>query len=70
MLKLDNPSTFTGKIFQFTGNGSLTGSDQIDLRTISYASVHDSYESGALTVSDGASTVTLDFNGVLHSREF
>ena len=63
MLKLDNPSTFTGKIFQFTGNGSLTGSDQIDLRTISYGSVHDSYESGALTVSDGASTVTLDFNG-------
>jgi hypothetical protein len=70
MLRLDSPSTFTGEIFNFTGNGSLTGSDQIDLRTISYGSVHDSYESGALTVSDGASTVTLDFNGAYTLANF
>jgi hypothetical protein len=35
MLKLDNPSTFTGEIFYFTGNGNLSSSDQIELRTIS-----------------------------------
>jgi hypothetical protein len=63
MLKLDNPSTFTGEIFNFTGNGSLSGSDQIDLRTINYNSVHDSYDTGVLTVTDGTNAVTLDFNG-------
>ena len=63
MLKLDNPSTFTGEIFNFSGNGSLSGSDQIDLRTINYNSVRDSYETGALTMTDGSNSATLDFNG-------
>ena len=63
MLKLDNPSTFTGEIFNFTGNGSLSGSDQIDLRTINYNSVRDSYGTGVLTVTDGSNSATLDFNG-------
>jgi serralysin len=53
MLKLDNPSTFAGEIFNFTGNGSLPGSDQVDLRTISFDSVHDSYGTGVLMVTDG-----------------
>ena len=30
-LKLDAPSTFSGEIFNFRGNGTLSGSDQIDL---------------------------------------
>ena len=63
MLKLDNPSTFTGEIFNFTGNGSLSGSDQIDLTTINYGSVHDSYANGILTVTDGTDSVALHFNG-------
>ena len=63
MLKLDNPSTFTGEIFNFTGNGSLSGSDQIDLTTINYGSVHDSYANGILTVTDGTNSVALHFNG-------
>jgi hypothetical protein len=63
MLKLDNPSTFTGEIFNFTGNGSLSGSDQIDLGTISYNSARDSYGNGVLTVTDGTNSASLRFSG-------
>lgn len=37
-LKLDTPSTSTGKIAGFTGDGTLSGSDQIDLANMSYNS--------------------------------
>ena len=63
MLKLDSPSTFSGLIFNFAGNGTLSGSDQIDLRGINFNSVHDSYTNGVLTVTDGTNTAALDFNG-------
>ena len=62
-LLLDQPSTFSGKIFGFSGNGHLSGSDQIDLKGINYNSVQDSYADGVLTVTDGTDTVKLDFNG-------
>ena len=64
LLKLDTPSTFTGEIYNFTGNGTLSGSDQIDLKNINYNSVQDSYANGVLTVTDGnGDTDKLDFNG-------
>ncbi len=63
MLKLDSLTAFTGVIDNFTGNGSLSGSDQIDLKGINFSSVHDSYSNGILTVTDGTDTTTLDFNG-------
>jgi VCBS repeat-containing protein len=63
MLKLDSLTAFTGVIDNFTGNGSLSGSDQIDLKGINFNSVHDSYSNGVLTVTDGTNTATLDFNG-------
>ena len=63
ILMLISPSTFTGEILNFTGNGSLSGSDQIDLGTISYSSVQDSYADGILTVTDGTNSVALQFNG-------
>jgi hypothetical protein len=63
MLKLDSLTAFTGVIDNFTGNGSLSGSDQIDLKGINFNSVHDSYSNGILTVTDGTNTATLDFNG-------
>ena len=63
MLKLDSLTAFTGVIDNFTGNGSLSGSDQIDLKGINFNSVHDSYSNGILTVTDGTDTTTLDFNG-------
>jgi hypothetical protein len=62
-LILESPSTFSGEIFNFTGNGSLSGSDQIDLKGINYNSVHDSYANGVLTVTDGTDTAHLDFSG-------
>jgi len=63
MLKLDAPSSFTGNISNFSGNGTLSGSDQIDLTNINFNSVHDSYANGVLTVSDGTTTDTLNFSG-------
>ena len=62
-LRLDHSSTFTGKISNFTGNGTLSGSDQIDLKDVKYSSVHDSYANGVLTVTDGTDTAKLTFNG-------
>jgi hypothetical protein len=63
MLKLDTPSTFGGVIFNFAGNGSLSGSDQIDLKGMNFNAVQDSYTNGVLTVTDGTHTAALDFNG-------
>jgi hypothetical protein len=63
MLKLDDPSTFSGEIFNFTGNGTLSGSDQIDLTNINCSSVRDSYANGVLTVTDGTHTDELNLNG-------
>jgi hypothetical protein len=62
-LKLDNPSTFSGTISNFSGNGTLSGSDQIDLKGLNFNSAHESYSNGVLTVTDGKHTDTLDFNG-------
>jgi hypothetical protein len=63
MLRLDSPSTFSGAINNFAGNGSLSGSDQIDLKGINFNSVQDSYSNSVLTVTDGTHTAALDFNG-------
>ena len=63
MLKLDSPSTFDGVIYNFTGNGTLSSSDQIDLKGIKFNSVSDSYSNGVLTVTDGTHSAALDFNG-------
>ena len=62
-LELDQPSTFNGVIFGFTGNGTLSGSDQIDLKGINFNTVHDSYSNGVLTVTDGTNSAALDLNG-------
>jgi len=62
-LQLDDAPTFSGQIVNFTGNGSLSGSDQIDLRNINYSSVQDSYANGVLTVTDGSNTAELSFSG-------
>ena len=63
MLKIDHSSTFSGTIFNFTGNGTLSGSDQIDLKDVNFNSLHDSYANGTLTVTDGTDTALLNFNG-------
>jgi hypothetical protein len=63
-LKLDQPSTFSGEIFNFTGDGTLSGSDHVDLKGIDYNTLQDSYANGVLTVTDGSGdTAKLNFNG-------
>ncbi len=63
LLMLDQPSTFSGEIYGFTGDGTLAGSDQIDLVGVNFNTVSDSYSNGALTVTDGNNTAVLNFNG-------
>jgi hypothetical protein len=56
-LKLDDAPAFSGQIFNFTGNGNLSSSDQIDLKDISYGpettvSYTGNASGGTLTVRD------------------
>ena len=56
-LILDHSSTFGGKVFNFTGNGSLSGSDHIDLKDIGFGpgttvAYTGTSTGGMLTVSD------------------
>ena len=71
-LTLEQPSTFTGQIIGFTGNGTLAGSDQIDLRGLNYNSVHSSFvsSSGTLSVNDGSTTASLQFLGQYSQDNF
>ena len=69
-LVLDHSSTFSGQIFNFTGNGSLSGSDQIDLRDINYNSVQYSYSNGVFTITDGTDTSALNFKGSYRLANF
>jgi hypothetical protein len=64
-LVLNDSKEFTGNIVGFTGNGTLSGSDQIDLGGINYnsGSFTESYSNGILTVSDGTNTANLHFTG-------
>ena len=63
-LKLNRPSTFSGEIFNFSGDGTLSGSDHIDLKGVDYNTLQDSYANGVLTVTDGSGdTAKLNFNG-------
>jgi hypothetical protein len=64
-LMLNDSKEFTGNIVGFTGDGTLSGSDQIDLGGINYnsSSFTDSYSNGILRVSDGTNTAHLQFTG-------
>ena len=74
MLVLDNSSACSGAILGFTGDGTLSGSDQIDLKDINFnsASFSDNYDaaSGILTVSDGVHTANLHFGGSYQLENF
>ena len=71
-LILDHPSTFSGELVGFTGDGTLAGSDQIDLRGVNFDTVQSSYDSstGVLDVSDGTTTVDLKFVGTYSLANF
>ena len=73
-LTLDHPANFSGVISGFTGNGTLSGSDQIDLKGIDYHShsFTESYDATTdmLSVSDGNNSAVLHFNGVYQAANF
>ena len=71
-LILDDASTFSGQITGFAGDGTLAGSDQIDLRGMNYGLVHSNYGSstGVLDVSDGTTTLDLKFAGTYSQANF
>jgi hypothetical protein len=71
-LILDHASTFGGQIVGFTGDGTLAGSDQIDLRGVNYSTVQSSYNSstGILDISDGTTEVDLNFAGTYSQANF
>ena len=50
-LTLDHPANFTGVVSGFTGDGTLSGSDHIDLKGIDYNS-HAFTESYNATIED------------------
>ena len=64
-LTLDASSRFSGQIVGFAGDGTLQGSDQIDLRGVDYNSIHSTYDNstGVLAVNDGTNTTDLHFLG-------
>jgi hypothetical protein len=73
-LILDHSSGFAGLISGFTGDGTLAGSDQIDLTDINYTSsafsetfdqVHDT-----LSVSDGTNSALLHLVGTYVAQNF
>src|SRR5258708_3576796 len=65
ILSLDSPSTFNGQIIDFTGDGSLAGSDQIDLRGMDYNTFLARYNNstGILDVSDAGETADPPLGG-------
>jgi serralysin len=71
-LILDHPSAFSGHIVGFTGDGTLAASDHIDLRGMTYRSVHASYDSstGVLDVSDGTTTADIKLAGTYSLADF
>lgn len=73
-LTIDTPSSFNGVISGFTGDGTLAGSDQIDLKGIDHnsASFTESFNAAndTLFVSDGTRSTTLHFNGAYQAANF
>jgi Ca2+-binding RTX toxin-like protein len=71
-LQLDHSSSFTGTITGFGGDGTLAGSDHIDLQDINFNSLQPAQlsASGVLTISDGAHTAHLQFDGSYQLENF
>ena len=73
-LTLDAPSSFDGLITGFTGDGTLAGSDQIDLKGIDYnsSSFTESFDAATdtLSISDGTNSATLHFSGSYQAANF
>jgi hypothetical protein len=73
-LILDNSSQYSGQILNFTGAGTPSTSDQIDLKDINYNSASFSHSfnqtTDVLTVSDGTHSANLQFVGSYAAQNF
>jgi hypothetical protein len=73
-LTLDTPSSFHGTIAGFSGDGTLQGSDHIDLTGIDYHSsaFAESFNASTdtLSVTDGADSASLHFTGSYVAANF
>jgi len=77
-LVLDDSKDFTGQIVGFTGDGTATNSDWIDLKDISFTTATETYTEnsartgGTLTITDGTNTANINFTGnyVLNNFKF
>ena len=71
-LTLESPSSFSGEIIGFKGDGTPAGYDQIDLRGLNYNSAHSSFDgsSDTLSLSDGSTTASLKFLGQYSQDNF
>ncbi|MDR3468784.1 MAG: hypothetical protein P4M07_22880, partial [Xanthobacteraceae bacterium] len=73
-LLLDHAQNFHGTVSGFSGDGTLAGSDHIDLANINYHSTHFSEHfnsaTDVLTVSDGSHSATLQFVGAYVAANF
>jgi hypothetical protein len=68
----ETPTTFNGQLIGFTGDGTLAGSDQIDLHGLKFDAFHSSFDntSGTLSASSGSSTASLQFLGQYSQNSF
>ena len=74
-LKLDLPSAFSGSIAGFTGDGTLSGSDHIDLVNLAFnnlVAADSTYSTSThlLQVSNGTSTDVVQFIGTYAAANF
>ncbi len=59
------PSTLSEQIIGFSGDGTLSGSDKIDLQGLHFSAFQSSFDatSGTLSLSDGSTSTALHFLG-------
>lgn len=71
-LNLEQPSTFSGQIVGFTGDGTLAGSDKIDLHGFNFKALQSTFDSTSdtLSITDGPTTVALHFLGQYSQNSF
>ncbi|KOY07121.1 hypothetical protein AF336_28730 [Bradyrhizobium diazoefficiens] len=71
-LTLNTPSAFSGQLVGFGGDGTLTGSDQVDLRGFNFYTLHTGFNtaSGTLSLSSGSSAASLQFLGQYSQDSF
>jgi T5SS/PEP-CTERM-associated repeat protein len=71
-LVVDHAASLQAFISGFTGDGTLGGSDQIDLKDINYSSLSETYDAvnNVLNISDGTNSAALHFLGTYQESNF